>query len=379
MKTPWRNLCTVLLLLCAACTAPGSDQVGPTHTAPTSSVATPLPIALTAATPTSVPTALPTPFDIDVDLTLLPGSPPLAFADPYILHVLDGRLTVAGPTDTMSTGWTWQSMVLGQDVVGLTAIGGKAYLLVDDVLQVWNVEDPTAPVLAGTVPLAHRQTVLSIDGTRLYLLQRREGKYDEIVTFDLSQPAQPKMIGSTPLDIAIPHQAMAYYDRIYCLYDGSVQVFDLSDPARVVPLQTLSLPTDIKSQISTDGSSVYIGTHSGLWILDASNKAILTEAGRYTNLPVDLMGIVASKGYLINSICEGGESEDGSISYGCGITVDVLDLSDPTQPRSIGYARLHLASTNDGYIEQARFLGEYAYLRTSTGLWYMLDLRGLQD
>ncbi len=125
-----RSLCTILLLLlCAAC---GISNVASPHTAPMPTVAAPLPIVTATAIPTPLRTAestpSPTPFDIDVNLTLLPGSPPFALVNPYALYVDNGSLVVTDLADMAVPRQIWQSMSQGQNVVGLAATEEYVYL-----------------------------------------------------------------------------------------------------------------------------------------------------------------------------------------------------------------------------------------------------------
>jgi len=54
--------------------------------------------------------------------------------------------------------------------------------------------------------------------------------------------------------------------------------------------------------------------------------------------------------------------------------IEVVDFSRPGDAKLIGYVHLHLAEADLGYIEEARFLGHYAFLKSNTGFWYVLDL-----
>lgn len=362
-----------LALLLAACTIPAT--AGPPYNSPIR----PSPSQPRYSSITTLPTAQPRPtlnlFEREFHLTQFLEGIPFGVLGSYAFVVDKGYLGIYDLSDLEAPVRIWQSGRLGEDVLGITALNNKAYTVADGVLEIWDTTDLSFLKILGTLEVKE-QLVITISNTRLYLIQL-EGEKWGLSVVDISRPTSPQELGEATLELASPHRLIVIGNHLYCLYDGRVDLFDISNPSVAVLRRSLSLPTDIKSQVAEKGNFAFIGAHSGVWVLDISDFTKPIQVGHYLNLPVDHIGIVGQKGYLISSICEGEVAEDGQVSYGCGHVIDVVDFSRPEMPDSIGYVRLHLAETDYGYIEEARFLDRYVFLKSNTGFWYVLDLNWL--
>lgn len=314
------------------------------------------------------------------EIRLVPflGGIPFGVLGSYVFVVDEGHLSIYDLSDLGTLARIWQSRYLGKDVLGITTLDGKAYIVVDGVLEIWDVTDFSLLRVLGNLRVEGQQ-IITISNTRLYLIQL-EGEKWILSVVDVSLPASPQELGKATLALTgphRPHRLIIIGNHLYCLYNGQVDLFEILTPSVVMLRKSLSLPTNIESQVTEEGNLAFIGTHSGVWVLDISDFTNPVQVGHYLNLPVDHMGIVGHKGYLISSICEGEVTENGQVSYGCGRVIDLVDFSRPEMPSPIGYARLYLAETDYGYIEEARFLDHYAFLKSNTGFWYVLDLNWL--
>ncbi len=166
-------------------------------------------------------------------------------------------------------------------------------------------------------------------------------------------------------------------EHLYFLHEGYTDLYRIKPDCHLVLEGRLPVSTDISSEVAENRGYAFVGTGSGLWSLDIRNPSAVRQAGYYS-FPVHHLAVEGSTGCLISSFCEGEETEDGKFSYGCGHVVEVLDLSRPEEPKLLGYARLHLAQTDPGYLEEARFPGGYVFLKSNMGSWYLLDLEWLK-
>lgn len=365
-----------LALLLAGCTIPataGPPYISPIRPSPSQPRYSPIAI---------LPTPRPSPtlnfFEKELYLTQFLEGTPFGILGSYVLVIDEGHLGIYDLSDLEVPVHIWQSGRLGEDVLGITALNNKAYTVADGVLEIWDTTDPSHLDLLDTFEVEGRQ-VIAISNTWLYLIQL-EGERWSLSIVDISRPGGPQELGKATLGLTDPyhpHRLIIIGNHLYCLYDGRVDLFEILTPPVVILRKSLPLPTDIESQVAEEGKLAFIGTHSGVWVLNISDFTKPIQVGHYLNLPVDHMGIVGHKGYLISSICEGEIAENGRVSYGCGHAIDIVDFSRPEIPISIGYARLHLAETDYGYVEEARFLGPYAFLKSNTGFWYILDLNWL--
>lgn|GEM_PF-5833397 len=327
----------------------------------------------TLATPTPRSTESPEPFEIEVQLGEMPKGTPFSSCNTTVFLIEQGCLTVYDLSNPLTPVRVGQSERLGEDVLGVSVSDSRAYVVVDGDLQIWDVADVSHPNLLSSVWVGQQEVLIS--GSRLFLVQSEGGEVRKLSTIDISQPALPQELGETALKLPLPHRLIIAGNHLYCLYDGRVDLFDVSDPSLVTLRARLFLPTNIQSQLIEENGHAFIATRSGIWVMNITDPASPIQVGHYSNLPVDHLGVVADHRLaLLSSICEGEVTEDGQVSYGCGHLIEVVDFSRPGDAKLIGYVHLHLAEADLGYIEEARFLGHYAFLKSNTGFWYVLDL-----
>ena len=368
-----RPLYSQIALLCFAIILAGCG-LPPKSPSPPAGQPSITPLQVSSPT-TMIPpvTSLPTPAYLagEVRLVQLPQGPPFGFSNSYALFVLEGHFVVYDFADPTAPVHVWQSERLGEDVWGLAASEGRAYIVADGILQIWDVTKTSHFRLIGSIRVGEEKALIS--DTRLYLFQQEGDRVHFLSTVD-----SPRELGRVILDRPVPHWLSVLRGHLYFLYDGRVDLVDISDPSIAIPRATFSLPINVESRIEAEGDYVYIGTHSGVWILDVSDPANPHLVGHYFNLPIDHLAIVGRRGFLISSICEGEVDESGQVSYGCGHGADVVDFSRPGVPNHVRYIRLYLGQGDYGYIEESRHLGHFLFLKSNTGFWYVLDLRWLE-
>ena len=181
---------------------------------------------------------------------------------------------------------------------------------------------------------------IAISGTRLYVYSRYFE--EELVTFDISNPSNPVVLGIS----SIPgiYGAKAVGTNYFCLGNSNLRVYSMDDPNNPALIGTLDLPQSIISyQIS--GGFAFVSTLHSVVAVDISDPTnmvpvgtLSTSWGRTLTKPV--AGILPGQGV-----------------GGVGILIDV---SDPTNmsiianlgggsgtPRIVGGALVRMHNSND--------------------------------
>lgn len=295
--------------------------------------------------------------------------------------------------------------------------GALAYVADDSNLLVVNVANPTSPSLVGVAFVGGPAYDVTLSGGRAFVT--RAGGQAGLSILDLSNPASPLLLGGLELDR--PAGGVVVVGNIAHVANGfdGIQLVDVSDPsspaviARVGVNETAA--ADVRWQdgvlycaqgtrglsvidvdppytpqpsgtLSTEGvhfgadrlrSRIYLASHAGLEIVDASNPLSMTLLGVLPvfdhGAPVD---VVASETTAYVAVTGTGEmwvvdvtSPDAPILQGAapissgnpqGIAwisgvvyvaaqegnVEVIDVSDPTHPTLIASVATPGSPTN---------------------------------
>jgi len=133
---------------------------------------------------------------------------------------------------------------------------------------------------------------ISISGNRMYVYARYiDGEFvEELITFDISNPSDPVVLGVSPPILNI-YGATAVGTNYVCLSDGNLRTYSMDDPTNPDLIGTLDIPQSILSyQIS--GGLAFLGTLNSVIVVDISyptNPVIVgtigTSAGRTLTKP----------------------------------------------------------------------------------------------
>lgn len=209
------------------------------------------------------------------------------------------------------------------------AIAGQFAYVADGTagLQIIDISDPQAPARVGGLDTSGEAYDVAVEGPYAYVADRAAG----LQVIDVSDPAAPVRAGgyNTPGDA----YGVAVSGSIVYVADGAsgLQVIDVSDPAaprRVggsgYAIQLEPFGGSAKAgNVAISGSHVFIAQQEdgdgGIEIIDVSNPASPQREGYYG---------VASTSSLA--------SASGRLYVADLYLMHVLDLTDPARPRRIG-------------------------------------------
>ncbi len=239
--------------------------------------------------------------------------------------------------------------------------GDYAYLSANDLLHIINISNPGAPTAIRSYrPLGGGGArALVIEDDRLYLtIQVVIGPSNArtyIKIFDLSDPTVPIPIESElPLDaleVGYSPNLAVKDDKIYI--PSGLRMIDVSDPSR--PIET---------GFYRQGGDTIIAANDYVYLAD-SEKGLYIFKPQPVDIPqpslnVDLIGHFggASNTVLVQ----------GDYAYvGFGPEMAILDVSNPTAPRRIGY--LVLPGQDENEVNAITVVGSYAYVADDNDLW----------
>jgi hypothetical protein len=180
-------------------------------------------------------------------------------------------------------------------------------------------------------------------------------------TVDFGNPAAPRERATIHL-ARFPHDLIVFGGYGYALYDGYVELFDLTTMPTATSLLTLSVTANISSQIQVVGDRAYVATNDGLWILDVADPSAPRVAGRYqVDIGVVSAAMVGTDAYLTVQLCGWEPDENGEPSGGCGQGVYVVDLEKVDQPRVLGSYSITMGQNQD-WLEYSYLVGHTLYL-----------------
>jgi hypothetical protein len=231
---------------------------------------------------------------------------------------------------------------------GIRAQGQYVYLVSStgtpgtNLLQIYNVSNPSAPAFVGSVPVPLYGFGLWVSGQYAYVISYvGVSSLSTLVVVDISNPASPTIIGSTNtgtpgLNVA-DIKVVGKYAYVAGQSDGQseILVFNVSNPAS--PYLLSSLPVAHSPQgLDIEGHYWYqtLYDQNLLNIYDISNPSSLS--------------LVGSASVVGNGTCKPQDvTVEGTTAYvACyeNSSLAIVDVSNPTAPSVEGYISLPAAS-----------------------------------
>lgn len=246
----------------------------------------------------------------------------------YIIDVTDPTMPVElGHYKRTGDGYS-------NDVKIVDAAGGKRYALIADFpVDVVDVTNPAAPVLAAQIPEeAHTLFTESRNGSTYAYM----GNYDgSTPVFDVTNPAAPVRLGRYTSGGSLVHDLSVANGIAYLnAWEAGLHVVDFTTPAspklvgKWAPTTAFSSHSNWTTtvgarKIALHGDEAY-GAHLDIVDIDSASPTFMKPFASYkTRDHVSIHNIMAfgSKAYFTYY-------QDG---------VRVMDLADPTKPKLLGY------------------------------------------
>ncbi len=278
------------------------------------------------------------------------------------LQVIDAR----SPADCAQVAHLPKSLQAEAVVIA----GQYAYVTANQIgLQIYDLDDPTAPVLVGQYQAPKDWSgylcPATIAGDYAYL----PGD-EKVLIVDISNPQAPMLVGqvSAPGEPAIARKPV--YAAGHFLYFPN-RCFDVSNPAAPVESENGLTDWNKITGIEAWGDLLYVLDWQGLRVIDSAGS----EPQEVALLAPLVMGwgIAVQGGYAY--IAQG---EDGSMGAFWG-QMATVDISDPAQPQITDHRPLseigQKVATQDGYAYVATARCEFG----AASCWGSLLIYNLDD
>ncbi len=316
----------------------------PTHTSTPTSTATaiPTPTPTHPNTATSSPTATLTQTPTLTATSLLTQtSTPTSTGEPQPSSTPTNTATPGSPGTALveigfydSTGSPYDIKVVGDLVYLASVMGG---------LQIYDVSNPSQPVLRGTLPFPVRAYGVDVQGPYAYIADIRAG----LRIVDVSSPASPVQVGahSTPgmaFDVTVSGDYAYLADRF-----GGLRIFNVANPTSPVEVGFIIPGSETLSVAVVDSYAFLANYYTGMVVVDVQNPSLPTISAIYDTS--DAYGIQISGAYAY--VADGGNG------------LHIFDITNPSAPIRVG------GFDTPGWSRSLRVVGTLVYIADwSTGL-----------
>ena len=265
------------------------------------------------------------------------------------------QTTIMFPVSTLVRRVSQSNLAQGKsggDGVFITG-GTYAYIVegsgTTNAFQIFNISDPTAPVLISQSNLANGGNGVSTDDIWVthgfaYIVEGG-GTVNALQVFDVTNPATPVLVGQANLTNNAGDRLFVQGKYAYIVeggsYTNSFEIFNISNPAAPVRVSQSNLTAFDQASIYVQGNYAYIAiggsATKGFDIFDVSNPAApILKSATDLNYGVPDDGIFVSGNYAY-------------IAEGAGTTnaFQIFDVSNPSAPVLAGQADLANAGSID--------------------------------
>ncbi|CAN5880619.1 hypothetical protein BH11MYX3_BH11MYX3_15090 [soil metagenome] len=265
------------------------------------------------------------------------------------LHMIE----TADPAHPVELGWWTRAGDGYSNDVKLVEANGKRYAIIADYpSDVVDVTDPTMPRLVAQVPVEAHTLFTETRGGKIYAYF---GAYDgKCPVFDVSNPEAPLRLGTYDSMGTIVHDLMIDNGIAYLnAWEEGLHVVDYTNPSQPVLIgKWRQTPTHTSHsswaftaggrKLALHGEEAY-GAHLDVVDVDPASSTFMTSVGQFKTrewVSIHNVMVVGGRAYM-------SYYQDG---------VRVLDVSDPTKPKQLGYYNTwdpQAAYTSSGFFEGA--------------------------
>ena len=295
-------------------------------------------------------------------------------------------MSVAGGGDNVPDRYSTDLWIHGEYAYTGTSGASRRAGKPGDVVKIWRLDPSGAPVLADSVKERNVVTVsdvqVSDDGDLLVF--SAEGGVDEgLLLYGLEDPARPVKLGHVRIDGGVHTATLAEINgRRYAFAArnppvAALAVYDVTSPASASLVATVPVAPKygVHDTFVREGLAFVFAWNSGVLILDVGNGI----RGGTPGHPVEIGGIVPSangvpggpashNGWWFHNPANGERKylfvgQEGPMVVGSRTSGDihVIDVSDLSAPREVGFFHLEGAGTHNFWMDERRQILYAAY------------------
>jgi hypothetical protein len=224
---------------------------------------------------------------------------------------------------------------------------------------------PTGAV--GTFAAGDNPTAVAVQGNYAYLTNYCGIYcYGPLDVIDVSNPAQPTLVGSTPSSwgtAGIAVQGSFAYTTGYYANPNYLRVMDISQPTTPFTAAAFTLTGVHPQAVAVQGSYAYMIDYgsSKLQVIDVSNPAASAFSACENTSPnsLPLLGSVSTDTGPSSVAVQG---QDAYVVNAVSGSLQVIDVSNPASPAVIGSASLGSGGTSGTSYSGVALQGSYAYV-----------------
>ncbi|MEK7649348.1 MAG: hypothetical protein AAB367_00065 [Patescibacteria group bacterium] len=266
------------------------------------------------------------------------------------LHLTGGSFL---QTPTVSTEVA--AVSLSADVVDTVVVGEYAYLLTGSSLNIIDITDPSAMTeVSSTTITTSGLTGLKVVNNYVYAVSNTgPGAFGHLIIVDVSNPAQPIVVGEDVAVFGFPKDIVVKGDYAYIVQSGAsgfdfIKIYDISNPTspHVANLRIAVMDTPTRAEIQGDYLYVVGTGPAELRVIDISNPTASSTVARLSGVGDD--GLFIQGGYLY--AVENSSNE-----------LDIVDITDPQNP-SIASSYTIPSSFAEGGAVDIHVVGGYAFV-----------------
>jgi hypothetical protein len=288
-------------------------------------------------------------FEVPESIYTLPTSVPPGFIAAQLQAIGEYTVSEAGATSA------------GSDIHG--EIGGKQYLFVMIGTQssekpgvlVLDIQDPARPRKIGYISAERAKYISSatLSGTVLYV------PTDSFLwVIDVANPSSPRELGR--LTDLRPETMVVSGDIAY-INDGNhdIVTLDISDPANPVRIGRLPLLSTTRFQLKLSGDWLFTTANDTMYCIDATSPGSL----KIVSERAFDSSVEASEGttptivspYHTRNFFVSGDRMYVVLTGEAGSGILSLDISDPANPRQAAFLKLkHIAPSGESFVSDER-------------------------
>ncbi|RMH48149.1 MAG: hypothetical protein D6694_00835, partial [Gammaproteobacteria bacterium] len=234
----------------------------------------------------------------------VPISPAISFSDSVyrgqLLYTVGAQFDIYDVLNPRSPVEVGRADIRGEHLV---VRGNRAYSVFNDTMHIINVDNPSFPVVVGSVTIPGRASELLSCGDWLCLLVAHYSTTFpyilgwELTFWSISNPNEPQMVGAWRGDSSYPPKILTIDPYIY-VFGGSgyaLSVLDISDPQHAVRISNTLVVYAVAAAMA-DGQLVLAG--DALRIYDVSAPAYPAEMARLRRTRFPSQPIAAYRNFV---------------------------------------------------------------------------------